>query len=239
MTSLETRRQPDHRPAGWRPLRIAMVGQKGLPATFGGIEHHVENVGQRLAARGHHVTVYCRSTYGHCESRTYLGMELRTAPTVGTKHLDAIVHSSTATVKAMVSGCDIVHYHALGPGLVAPLPRFLSRASVVLTVHGLDHQRSKWGRTAQGILGVAHWMSGHVPDRTVVVSHALADHYQETFGRSCSYIANGVDAPASLPARRITRELGLEPGGYVLFVGRMVPEKAPDQLLRSYRDVPG
>ena len=134
-----------------------MVGQKGLPATFGGIEHHVEEVGQRLASRGHHVTVYCRTTYGQCGARTSWELELRTSPTVGTKHLDAIVHSGTSTLKAMASGCDIVHYHALGPGLVAPLPRFFSRASVVLTVHGLDHQRSKWGRPARGF---SAWRTG-------------------------------------------------------------------------------
>lgn len=240
----------------WRPLDIAMIGQKGLPATFGGIERHVEEIGWRLAARGHTVRVYCRDSYaddgaegsegsasseGSARARTqqYRGMVLRTAPTIGTKHLDAIVHSGTSTVLAMAARSDIVHYHALGPGLAAPLPRYLSRAKVVQTVHGLDHQRGKWGRGAQAVLGTAHWLSGRVPDRTIVVSQALGEHYHQEFGRQATYIPNGVDEPPVLPPTQITERFGLVPGRYAVFVGRHVPEKAPDQLLRAFADVPG
>ncbi|WP_331115859.1 glycosyltransferase family 4 protein [Oryzihumus sp.] len=216
-----------------------MIGQKGLPATFGGIEHHVEEVGRRLAERGHLVTVFCRSSYGAATGAAYLGMELRSAPTVGTKHLDAIVHSASSTALGLLAGADIVHYHGIGPGLLTPVPHYLSRAKVVLTIHGLDHQRGKWGHAAQAVLGAGHWMSGHLPDRTVVVSRALESHYREHFSHGCDYIPNGVVEPPDLPARRIVDELGLTPGGYALFVGRLVPEKAPDQLLRAYRRVPG
>lgn len=216
-----------------------MIGQKGLPATFGGIEHHVEEVGRRLAERGHDVTVFCRTTYGSGGDTAYLGMHLRNAPTVGTKHLDAIVHSASSTALGLLGGCDIVHYHGLGPGLLTPVPHYLSPAKVVVTIHGLDHQRGKWGHAAQAVLGAGHWMSGHVPDRTVVVSRALERHYREHFRHGCDYIPNGVVEPADVPARRIVDELGLMPGGYLLFVGRLVPEKAPDQLLRAYRRVPG
>lgn len=226
-------------PAGWRPLHIAMVGQKGLPATFGGIEHHVEHVGRRLAERGHYVTVYCRSSYGAIPSRRYHGMQLVPAATVGTKHLDAIVHSMTSTAKALVTGADIVHYHGIGPGLVAPLPRYLSQAKVVLTVHGLDHQRAKWGTTAQTVLGSAHWMSGRVPDRVVVVSRDLQEHYRSQFGRSAQYIPNGVVQGPRVPAEALPMGHGLEPGRYALHVGRLVPEKRADLLIESFRRVPG
>ncbi len=232
-------RDTGQRPPGWRPLRIAMIGQKGLPATFGGIEHHVEQVGRRLAERGHHVTVFCRRSYGEVSSRSYRGMQLRVAPTIGTKHLDAIVHSGTSTALAMAGRFDVVHYHGLGPGLVSAIPRYLSRTAVVQTVHGLDHQRGKWGLGARTVLGTAHWLSGHVPDRTVVVSRALGQAYQDAFDRRCDYIPNGVDLPPHLPPSGIVEKWGLEPGRYVLFVGRFVPEKAPDLLLRAYRDVGG
>ena len=239
--SRATRRRHSAAPAAaaWRPLRIVMIGQKGLPATFGGIEHHVEEVGRRLAERGHHVTVFCRSSYGAARDAAYLGMELRSAPTVGTKHLDAIVHSASSTALGLLGGADIVHYHGIGPGLLSPVPHYLSHARVVLTIHGLDHQRGKWGHAAQAVLGAGHWMSGHLPDRTVVVSRALEQHYLEHFSHGCDYIPNGVVEPPDLPAQRIVDELGLTPGGYALFVGRLVPEKAPDQLLRAYRRVPG
>jgi glycosyltransferase involved in cell wall biosynthesis len=227
----------EQRPQGWRPLRIAMIGQKGLPATFGGIEHHVEEIGRRLAERGHDVTVFCRRSYGDVSGASYRGMRLRTAPTIGTKHLDAIVHSGTSTALAMAGRFDIVHYHGLGPGLMSPLPRYAGGAGVVQTVHGLDHQRGKWGLAARAVLGSAYWLSGHVPDRTVVVSRALGDSYRDEFARSCHYIPNGVGEPEDLPPRRIVDAFGLQPGAYLLFVGRFVPEKAPDLLLRAYRQV--
>lgn len=222
----------------WRPLHIAMIGQKGLPATYGGVEHHVEQLGRRLADRGHRVTVFNRSSYGQTPSSPYLGMEVRNAPTVASKHLDAFVHSASSTLLALASRCDIFHYHALGPGLFAPAPKALSHGAVLTTVHGLDHQRDKWGRSAKAVLGTGSWISGHVPDRTIVVSQALRQHYLDTFGRECAYIPNGVQAPQPTSAEPV-RALGLQPGRYILFVGRLVREKAPDQLVRAYRDVPG
>ena len=125
-------------------LRIAMIGQRGVPATFGGIEHHVEELGSRLVERGHEVTVFCRTNYVHEPLGEYRGMRLRHLPTVGTKHLDAIAHSASSTWSALrEGGFDIVHYHALGPGLMAFAPRLASRAKVVLTAHGLDYERAK------------------------------------------------------------------------------------------------
>lgn len=224
---------------GGRPLRIAMVGQKGLPATFGGIEHHVEQLGRRLAERGHEVTVYCRASYGALPPEPYLGMHPVAAPTVGTKHLDAIVHSATSTFKALAAGADIVHYHGIGPALLAPLPRLKPGAKVVLTVHGLDHQRAKWNPAAKGVLGLSHWLSGRVPDRVVVVSEALREHYRAEFGREADYICNGVATPAPAPAEEIRRSFGLEPGRYALHVGRLVPEKRADDLVAAYRELPG
>lgn len=223
----------------WRPLRIGMIGQKGLPATFGGVEHHVEELGRRLAERGHRVTVFSRRGYTEQPSQWHLGMEVRTVPTIASKHLDAIVHSATSTVCAMAGRCDVLHYHALGPGLLAPLPRAFSRAAVVQTVHGLDHERAKWGRPAKAILGTAHWMSGRVPNRTIVVSRDLQEHYRREFGRDSALIPNGVTPPDHTGPEPIVEQFGLAPGRYLLFVGRLVPEKAPDMLIRAYRQIAG
>jgi glycosyltransferase involved in cell wall biosynthesis len=216
-----------------------MVGQKGLPATYGGIEHHVEHIGRRLAARGHRVTVYCRSSYGPVPAGLYLGMHLMPAATVGTKHLDAIVHSATSTAKAMLAKADIIHYHGIGPGLVAPLPRYLWSAKVVMTIHGLDHQRAKWGAAAQGVLQSAHWLSGHVPDQVVVVSKALEEHYREQFGRETVHIPNGVGQWPRVSENRVRSAYGLVPGRYALSVGRLVPEKRVDLLIKAFAAVQG
>lgn len=209
-----------------------MIGQRGVPATFGGIERHVEELGTRLAARGHDVTVFCRSNYAEDRRREHRGMRLRHLPTLGTKHLDAIIHSALSTIVALPERYDVVHYHALGPGLLAPLPRYLTSAAVVQTIHGLDDQRAKWGGLARRVLGLGRWTSRHVPHAVVTVSQDLADTYRED-GRQATYIPNGVDRPPAVGPEPLVA-WGLEPHRYALFVGRLVPEKAPDQLVRAF-----
>ena len=216
-----------------------MIGQRGVPATFGGVEHHVEELGSRLAARGHEVIVYARTNYVDAPSDRYRGMRIRSLPTVDSKHLDAIVHSSLATIDAMRIGVDIVHFHALGPGLPSILPRALSRAKVVQTVHGRDDERSKWSPLARTVLRLGGWLSAHVPDATIVVSRDLVDDYRRRYRRTTSYIPNGVEEPTVRPASEIVERFGLHGNDYVLFVGRIVPEKAPELLVRAFGELPG
>jgi glycosyltransferase involved in cell wall biosynthesis len=221
-------------------MRIAFIGTRGVPATFGGIEHHVEEVGSRLAARGHDVTVYCRANYVPEGGDVYKGMRLIRLRTVSSKRLDAIVHSALSTVRALGQGYDVVHFHALGPGVMTPVTQYASRARVVQTVHGLDDERAKWGSGARALLRGGGWLSARVPDATVVVSRTLSDHYLTKYGRPTTYIPNGVVPPTEEPStREIATRFGLHGRDYVLFVGRLVPEKAPDLLLRAFRRVPG
>lgn len=219
-------------------LKIAMLGTRGVPASFGGIEHHVEEIGSRLVARGHEVTVYSQSKYlGASRVQDHLGMRVVRVPTLPTKSLEAIAHSALSTVAAMTGGYDVVHYHAVGPGLIAPLPRYFGRARVVQTIHGLDGERAKWGRAAQAILNLATWMSARVPHDTVTVSAALADHYRARYDRSCATIVNGVTPRAHRPADIIRSKYGLRDGSYALFVGRLVPEKRPDLLIKAFAEL--
>jgi glycosyltransferase involved in cell wall biosynthesis len=222
-----------------RPLRIAMIGQRGVPATFGGVERHVEEIGSRLAERGHEVIVYARTNYVEELRDTWRGMTVRNLSTVDSKHLDAIVHSAKSTVAAMRSGVDVVHYHAVGPGLPSLLPRVVGRAKVVQTIHGRDSERAKWGGAARRVLRAAEWLSARVPDATVVVSRDLAEHYGSAYGRETTWIPNGVDAPTLREPSAIAERWGLTTGSYLLFLGRLVPEKAPDLLIRAFRRLPG
>lgn len=215
-----------------------MIGQRGVPATWGGVEHHVEEIGARLADRGHHVTVYCRPGYGDEVRGSYRGMRLRHLPAPGSKHLEAIGHSLLSSASALLSSYDVVHYHALGPGVAAILPRYLSGARVAITVHGLDDQRAKWSGVASRMLRCAGWLSARVPDATVVVSNALVDHYRDVHRRTTLCVPNGMPQ-VSRPPEEAVRRWGLQPGQYALFVGRLVPEKAPDELLRAFRAMPG
>ncbi len=223
-----------------RPVRIAFIGQRGVPATIGGIEHHVEEIGSRLAARGHQVTVYARANYGPERLAEHRGMRVRYVPTLPTKRLEALIHSGLSTAAATLPGehsHDIIHYHAIGPSVFSPLPRALSPARVVLTIHGLDQERAKWGLGARACLRAAGWISAHAPHATISVSRNLVDYYRERYGRTVHYIPNGVASPVVREPRQITDRWGLETGDYLLFLGRLVPEKAPDLLLRAFRQV--
>lgn len=223
-----------------------MIGQKGLPATWGGVEHHVEQMGARLADRGHEVTVYCRPNYAPSSrsatwrapvEQSYRGMRLITIPSVGTKHLDAISHSAACTAHAVRDRADVIHYHGLGPGLTGVVPRLAPRVRVVLTVHGLDGERDKWGSVAQRLLRLAEVSSARIPHATIVVSQSLSDHYAQRYGRRTWCIPNGVIRPTAVDPTRL-EQFGLLPRQYLLFVGRLVPEKAPDLLLEAFAALP-
>jgi glycosyltransferase involved in cell wall biosynthesis len=223
-----------------KPASVAFIGQRGVPATIGGIEHHVEEIGSRLVVRGHEVTVYTRANYTADRVTEYRGMRVRYIPTAPTKHLEALVHSGLSTGVAMLPGAhhaDILHYHAIGPSVFTPLPRALTRRGVVLTIHGLDYDRDKWGLGARTALKSAGWISAHVPHATITVSKNLADFYQERYGRHAYHIPNGVAPPVRRAPQLITDRFGLKGGDYVLFLGRLVPEKAPDLLLKAFRNV--
>jgi glycosyltransferase involved in cell wall biosynthesis len=224
---------------GGSRLRIAFIGLRGVPASEGGIERHVEELGARLADRGHEVTVYCRTNYVSERPPTYRGMNLRYVPAIGTKHMDFIAHSAASSVLVLGKRADIVHYHALGSGLVAPLPRYLSRSKIVLTVHGLDYARQKWTGLAKVALKAGERLSACVPHATITVSQALADHYAARLGRKADYIPNGMPVADMRPRGGAAARLGLGDRPYFLFVGRLVPEKAPDLVIKAFSHVPG
>ena len=210
-----------------------MLGMRGIPSTYGGIERSVEEISVRLAERGHHVVAYCRTTYCSARPSEYSGVQLRYLPAVNTKHLEAITHSAVATAAALTRGYDVIHVHGTGPSLFVPVAR-LSRAKVVASVQGLDYRRDKWGRGASLVLRAGAWSAARLPDATIVVSRELERHFRDAYGTSTSYIPNGVNLPHGGVG---APPFGLTPNGYLLFVGRLVPEKAIDVLLEAYRRV--
>ena len=211
-----------------------MIGQKGLPATYGGIERHVEEIASRLAGRGHEVTAFCRLHYTGAGA-TLHGVRLLRRPSLHTKHLDTVTHVAWSTVESLFGRYDIVHFHALGPSLFASLPR-LAGARTVVTVHGLDWQRQKWGRFAAWALKQCEGPAARFPDRTIVVSKTLREHFREHHRCDAVFIPNGTNLPSPRPAKRL-HAMGLTPGRYVLFVGRLVPEKGVHFLCEAFRRI--
>jgi len=210
-----------------------MIGQKGIPATYGGVERHVEELSVRLAQRGHQVRVYSRPHYDVTGIREYRGIQVVTLPSVATKHLDAISHAAACTAHALASRPDVMHYHAVGPSLLSWLPHTVG-IGVVATVHGQDWRRPKWGTLASAALRAGEWTALHAPDETICVSETLTHALERQYRRRVWFIPNGVSLDPEDDAS-ILGELGLEGGRYVLFASRLVPEKGAHYLAEAVR----
>ena len=214
-----------------------MIGQTSLPAAYGGIERVVEELGARLVERGVDVDVFC-TPEGSLPER-YRGMRLIAVRRLRGKHLGKLTQSALATWAARRGGYDVVHFHAIGPCLFTPIIKWGSHAKVVATIHGRDDLRAKWGPLARRLLRIAAWMSAKVPDAVVVVSRDLQDDYLASFGRMTSYICNGVGTvPEGGPSSTLAK-WAIEPRRYLLYVGRLVPEKSPHDLIAAFHDVAG
>jgi glycosyltransferase involved in cell wall biosynthesis len=232
-----------------RALRIVMLGIRGFPGSLGGAENFSQQVATRLAARGHDVTAYCRryildewakpdveapAGLGHL--RTYKGVRLKLLPTVHSKHLDNILHTVLATFDSFGRAYDVIHYHSMGPCLLAPLPYALRRARVVATVHGLDWSRAKWGGFARRMLQAGEFCSARFAHVTTTVSQALRNYYERKYRRRFYYVPTGVEMNPPRPLEH-ARKWGLEPERYILFLSRITQEKGAHYLVEAYKRV--
>ncbi|WP_287127939.1 glycosyltransferase family 4 protein [Candidatus Cyanaurora vandensis] len=215
-------------------MRIAVIGSKGLPAKQGGVERHCEEIYGRMVAQGHEVDLYGRASYTQVRGY-HRGIRVVPLPVPGLKGGDAFLSAALGTVVAQATHYDIIHIHALGPALFSGLPR-LSRAGVVVTCHGLDWQRAKWGKISSTLLHWGERCAVQFAQQLIVVSEDLGAYFTQTYGRETVYIPN---APAGLspsdPEFTYVQSLGLTPGRYILFMGRLVPEKRPDLLLQAFQ----
>ncbi|HEU5182782.1 MAG TPA: glycosyltransferase family 4 protein, partial [Candidatus Polarisedimenticolia bacterium] len=217
---------------GFRPLRIAFIGGRGVGSAYSGIERYYEEIGSRLAARGHEVTAYCRSHFSP-PGDDYRGVRVRRIPTIRSKHLETLVHTLVSTADVCFRDVDVVQFHALGSSPFAWIPRLAGKRTVV-SVRGLDWQRAKWGALARTYLRLCEWTSLNCPNATVVVSRTLQRHYRDRFRREVRYVPNGVNRIEARPDSEIAR-WGLRPRQYFLYAGRLSPEKRLDVLLQAHR----
>ncbi len=222
-------------------LKIAMLGHKRIPSREGGIEIVVEQLSKRLTAFGCEVTAYNRSgenvagrEFGTANGlKEYAGIKIKTVPTPKSKQLNAFIYSALATVRAIFGGYDVIHYHAEGPAAMCFLPR-LFHIPTVVTIHGLDWQRSKWGGFATKYLKFGEKNAAKYADEIIVLSRSVEKYFLDSYGRKTNYIPNGIETATPVPAEIITEKFSLEKDGFLLYLGRIVPEKGIHYLLEAY-----
>lgn len=225
-------------------LRVAMIGHKRIPSREGGVEIVVEELSVRLAALGHSVDAYNR--YGHHVSgrkyddeygwkgrKFYKGVRVYIVPTFQRSSLNAIVYSFFATIRALFGRYDVIHYHAEGPCAMLWIPK-LFRRKIVVTVHGLDWQRAKWGNLASYVIKFGEKMAAKYADEVIVLSENVRQYFADTYHRTVTYIPNGITRPAQRDVQMIREKYGLEKDGYFLSLGRIVPEKGVHYLIEAF-----
>jgi len=225
-------------------MKIAMFGHKRMPSREGGVEVVVEALSTRMAAKGHQVTCYNRggrhvsgAEFGTKHQKWDRGVRLIRVPTLDIKGLAAVTSSFFAALVCAFSDAQVVHIHGEGPAAMCWLPRLFGK-KVVVTIHGLDWQREKWkqGFGAKYI----RWgekMAVRRAHEIIVLSEQDKRYFLEQYGRETVYIPNGVTEPKLRPVCRIRERYGLEKDGYILFLGRLVPEKGIHYLIEAYKQL--
>lgn len=220
-------------------LRIAFLGMKCMPALGqGGVEVVVEELSTRMAKLGHQVTCYNRSGKqgGKKGLTTYKGVRIVNVPTIDKRGLAAMSASTVAAIRAAFGPYDVVHFHAEGPCAMLWLPKLMGKRCIA-TIHGLDHQRAKWGKLASTYIMLGEKCAVRFADEVIVLSKGVQDYFMKTYGRKTRFIPNGVNHPKAHEADLIRKKFGLEKDGYILFLARLVPEKGLNYLIRAYRQV--
>lgn len=216
-------------------MRIGMLGTRGIPASYSGFETCVEQLGKRLVERGHEVTVYCRSHHIRYDEPTYMGMCLVKLPTIRNKYLDTFIHTWLSSIHALTQRFDVAIYFIAGNSPLTWVPHLVG-TKTILNVDGLDWRREKWPALAKRYIHWAEYLATKIPTTFLTDSRAVQSYYQRRYHVRPPYISYGSEQEARPPGKYLEK-FGLEPGKYVLFVGRLVPENGIHHLIEAFTQI--
>ncbi len=224
-------------------LNIAMLGHKRIPSREGGIEIVVEELSTRMVKLGHQVTCFNRkghhvsgSEYDGNRLSEYKGVKLKTVWTLDRKGLAAMTSSLSAAIKAAFGKYDVVHFHAEGPCAALWIPKLFGKRCIA-TIHGIDWQRAKWGGFASKYIKFGEKIAVKYADEIIVLSEGVQRYFKNTYGRETVFIPNGVNKTAVHNPQLIKEKFGLDKDGYILFLGRLVPEKGISYLIKAFKQI--
>ncbi|HWH44499.1 MAG TPA: glycosyltransferase [Thermoleophilaceae bacterium] len=218
-------------------MKVAILGTRGIPAAYSGFETAVEQITSRLTARGHKVTVYCRPHVVDRDYREWKGARLVHIPTIRNKYLDTFVHTLLSSIHVVArEQPDIALFFIAGNSPLCLVTRGFGIPTVI-NVDGLDSDRRKWNRLAKAYLRIAERLSPSFATRAITDSHAVAEIFEQRFGKQIGVVPYGAEAPEDTGTETLDR-LGLEPRRYVLFVGRLEPENNPHLLVEAWARIP-
>ncbi len=217
-------------------MRIVVIGTRGIPNILGGVETHCEELYPRIAALGHDVTIIRRTPYIEDNNRIseYRGVKLIDVYAPRKKSIEAIIHTFLAIIKAKKLKPDVLHVHAIGPAIMIPFARLLG-LKVVMTNHGPDYDRQKWGKLAKTVLKTGERLGTKFSNQVIVISTVIANILKSNYGRENTHlIYNGVNIPCKSISTDYIESLGIIPGKYILAIGRFVKEKGFHDLIEAY-----
>lgn len=226
-------------------MRIAMIGHKRIPSREGGVEVVVEELSTRLVKKGNKVDAYNRRGKNVQDKnidknkkklKEYKGINIITIPTINKKGIDALLYSLFASIKVLFGKYDILHYHAEGSCAMLWIPH-LFKKRIVVTIHGLDWQRLKWGRIATKYIKFGERLAVKYADEIIVLSKEVQDYFKKNYNRDTVFIPNGVNKPIIREPNIIKTKYGLEKNEYILFLARIVPEKGLHLLIEAYKKI--
>src|SRR5436190_19413141 len=216
-------------------MRIAILGTRGIPASYGGFETFAEHLSTRLVARGHEVTVYCRAHYVSPRQLEYHGVKLRLLPTIRHKYLDTVVHTFISALDAVPSRFDAALICNAANAPFAPIMR-LTGTPVAINVDGLEHKRKKWGWLGRRYYRLAEYLSTILPNEMVTDAQVIQDYYHVHHKAPSTMIAYGSEVERR-PDRATVRKWRVEPNRYVLYVSRLEPENNARLVIEAFKRV--
>ncbi len=222
---------------------IAMLGHKRIPSREGGVEIVVEELSSRMVKIGYPVTCYNRkghhvsgAEFDESKLKEYEGIKLKSVFTLDKKGLAAMTASFSAAVRAAFGKYDVVHFHAEGPCAMMWIPKLFGKRCVA-TIHGLDHQRAKWGKFASWYIKTGEKCAVKYADEIIVLSENVKNYFTNTYNRETKFIPNGVNPAIKKDALEIKELFGISENEYILFLGRLVPEKGVKYLVEAYKNL--